>query len=143
MVHCAVFGCSNSQRKKEDANVHFFRFPKDQNLCQEWVSFCNRQDTVNAKTGSNNTHTLMTTSLAVLLSARICSVHFAPECLTKSMQHKLLEYSPKNRRRLKSDALPTERRPTSISTTPSKKGSTQVGTILETPSPKKLESKQK
>ncbi|KAJ3665372.1 hypothetical protein Zmor_000869 [Zophobas morio] len=107
MVHCAVFGCSNSQRKKEDANVHFFRFPKDQNLRQEWVSFCNRKDTVNAKT------------------ARVCSVHFAPECLMKSMQHKLLEYSPKNRRKLKSDALPTERRPTSMSTTPSKKGSTQ------------------
>ncbi|KAJ3650427.1 hypothetical protein Zmor_016528 [Zophobas morio] len=110
MSHCAVSGCSNRQLKcVKNRDIKFYRFPKAKDFCKEWVKFCGRKEIINVK------------------NARICSEHFTASCSYKSLQHKLLQYSPKNRRRLMPDAVPSEKGPIS----------TEAG-IVELASPKKI-----
>lgn len=61
---CAVLGCNNSNYKGKSGNrnntkkIRFFAFPKDQQLCKQWVVFCGRTDNFNTNT------------------SRICCEHF-------------------------------------------------------------------
>ena len=54
MATCAVSGCKNNQRKTK--NVHFYRFPKDPELCEKWVQFCNSTRVLNTKNGKSSSH---------------------------------------------------------------------------------------
>ena len=112
MMHCAVFGYSNSQRKKGNVSAHFYRFPKDQNLCGEWVSFYHKQDTVNTKTGHITFNAYM---LCAFYSRMFCEVNARQTVGIPSQEQERLTF----------DALPTECRPTSMNTTPSNKGSNE------------------
>ncbi|KAJ3654348.1 hypothetical protein Zmor_013541 [Zophobas morio] len=66
---------------------------------------------------------------------RMCSLHFAAQCFYKSLQHRLLEYSPKCRRRLMPNAIPTKNGFNKSKLSPSPKGCTQIQHIVETASP--------
>ncbi|KAJ3640227.1 hypothetical protein Zmor_003540 [Zophobas morio] len=68
-------------------------------------------------------------------ATRMCSLHFAAQCFYKSLQHRLLEYSPKCRRRLMPNAIPTKNGFNKSKLSPSPKGCTQIQHIVETASP--------
>lgn len=90
MVYCAVVGCSNNNNKKSKdvSDCRFFRFPKDKQVCEQWILKCYQQHKFNVKT------------------ARICSDHFLESdyCL----KEKLLKL-PQNKWKLKCDAMPSVR----------------------------------
>lgn len=70
-MHCIVFGCKNNNKKKSKKKtqsnekphkkLHFHSFPRDQLLCDKWISLCRRPNPFNPKT------------------AHICSDHFRKE----------------------------------------------------------------
>lgn len=58
-MRCAVFGCnSNNNKKNSEIKICFFNFPKNGNLCKQWVFLCRRSDKFKPK------------------NSRICSKHF-------------------------------------------------------------------
>ncbi|KYN04404.1 hypothetical protein ALC62_04628 [Cyphomyrmex costatus] len=90
-MSCAVKGCKNynwKTRNMPGRKVQYFSFPKDNAMVLKWLEVCKKQDLSIAK-------------------ARICSVHFEPSCFEKSLQQKLLQYSPKRVRKIRKDAIPT------------------------------------
>ncbi|XP_068231002.1 uncharacterized protein [Palaemon carinicauda] len=87
---CAMFGCYNHDRHRQEKGISFYRFPRDPSLSKIWVSLCRRKDDFNVK------------------NARVCSVHFAPSDFGESLRHRLLDYHPINARKLKDTAVPTQ-----------------------------------
>ncbi|KYM75874.1 hypothetical protein ALC53_13939 [Atta colombica] len=97
MSTCQVKTCKNDHRKKEFRNVHFYRFPKEKTLMLKWKEACGKEN-VDVKNG------------------RICSAHFdAVAYKESSWMRPLLGYSPPQKRKLKSDAVPTLNLESSIS----------------------------
>lgn len=88
MVYCAVVGCSNNNNKKskEVSDCRFFRFPRNKQVCEQWILKCYQQHKFNVKT------------------SRICSKHFAES--DYRLKEKLLEL-PQNKWKLNSDAVPS------------------------------------
>lgn len=97
MSTCAVFGCNNHFRSTKGTDLKYYTFPKNEDLARQWMQACRRKDKVNPK------------------RARICSIHFKKECFFENLQHKMLQYSPKNFRNLKDDAIPTLHLPNAVS----------------------------
>lgn len=104
MVICAVANCNSNSNKKlkrnlnaqSDVVVKFFRFPiKEDDLCKIWIQKCCRKDKFN------------------VANAYICSKHFKAEHYVRNLRHELLNYSPKNSKKLKLHAVPTEELPSS------------------------------
>nr|CAH7725047.1 unnamed protein product [Callosobruchus chinensis] len=89
MPGCAVATCRNTNRKTKGSDVRYFRFPQDEDLSKQWINVCRRNDTINLK------------------NARICSIHFEQNSFEIPLRQRLLQYSPKNSRTLKCDAMPT------------------------------------
>ena len=113
MAYCSVMGCNTSQKKSK--GIHFYRFPKDPVLSEQWSAFC-RIPPVNTKNGNSISILHLTVEYShrfVFFVARICSLHFEDKFNYKSMQQIILGYSPKNRRRLVSTAIPTIKIPLS------------------------------
>ncbi|XP_022174189.1 uncharacterized protein LOC111036470 [Myzus persicae] len=89
MSWCTVKYCEiNKKKNHKDSNVRFHRFPKNPVFENKWILACGKSN-VNAK------------------SARICSTHFEDDSYVKPLIEKLLEYSPRHKRKLKQDAIPT------------------------------------
>ncbi|XP_055372764.1 uncharacterized protein LOC129606452 [Condylostylus longicornis] len=96
MVICAVFNCNSNSDKKLKRNMNdssfkqtkFFRFPKNKEIAKIWIQKCGRKDKFNIQ------------------SSYICSKHFVQEHYRRNLQHELLNYSPKNSKKLKDDAVP-------------------------------------
>lgn len=88
MVYWAVVGCSSNNNKKSKvvSDCRFFRFPRDKQVCGQWILKCYQQHKFNVKT------------------ATIYSKHFVESdyCL----KEKLLGL-PQNKWKLKSDAVPS------------------------------------
>ena len=98
MVICAVFNCNRNSderlKRNSDQNfrkqIKYFSFPSDKNIAKIWIKKCGRKNVINIK------------------NACICSKHFTVEHYKRNLQHELLNYSPKNSKKLKPDAVPTE-----------------------------------
>nr|CAH7759844.1 unnamed protein product [Callosobruchus chinensis] len=88
MPGCAVANCKNYNRVTKGSGVKYFRFPKNEDLAKQWVIACRRKDEINLK------------------NACICSKHFDNSCFEIPLRQKLLDYTPKNSRHLKPDAIP-------------------------------------
>lgn len=105
MVSCAVFNCKSNNNKKlkrnaggsvgAQDNIRFFRFPKNPSYAKIWMQKCSRKDKFNIK------------------NSFICSKHFTNIHYIRNLQHELLNYSPKNSKKLKPDAIPSENLPVS------------------------------
>lgn len=91
-MRCAVVSCkSDNQSKKTPCkNIKFFHFPKDLNLRKKWLDATKRKDKVNIKT------------------AVVCSKHFCESDYKVNLKYILLNYTPKNYRGLKDDAIPKQ-----------------------------------
>lgn len=93
-MRCAVYGChSDNQSKGFSQDVSFFTFPKDKKMALEWVRLCKREDKFN------------------VVNARICSNHFTKEDYVRNLRHELLQYTAKNYRSLKREAVPSQNLP--------------------------------
>ena len=44
---CAVHGCNTNQTNKGDIALH--RFPKNEEVKQQWIQLCKRADKINTK----------------------------------------------------------------------------------------------
>ena len=87
---CAVYGCSNTKVKTAGKGISYFGFPKDAHFRDVWVNLCRRADRINSK------------------NAVICSLHFTKDAYKDDMKSRLLGIdSPKNKRSLKEDAVPS------------------------------------
>ncbi|KAM0730419.1 THAP domain-containing protein 2 [Formica fusca] len=99
MQTCCVKGCkSRSDQQIKYKSIRFFSFPKNEKYRKIWLE-TSRVNNINMK------------------HARICSIHFQASCYQSSWQAPLLGFSPKTRRKLRLDAIPTEF--LNISTVPS------------------------
>ncbi|XP_008189778.1 uncharacterized protein LOC103311820 [Acyrthosiphon pisum] len=99
MPMCSVFGCktgSKSKLHKAVKGVRLHRFPKDEYLIKVWTQFCETTKSINIK------------------NAHICSLHFEKQYFSKSLIQKMLSYSPTNQKKLKTDAIPTIKRTSSV-----------------------------
>lgn len=67
---CAISTCKNYYSKNKDIAYHVF--PKEQNLRQEWIIKCKREDKFNVKT------------------SRICSDHFTASDYQRDLRNELL-----------------------------------------------------
>lgn len=97
-MRCAVCKCnSDNQSKKNpcDKTIKFYRFPKNSDLYKQWLNATKRKDKVNLK------------------NAVICSKHFLESDYKVNLKHRLLNYTPKNYRGLKDDAVPSQNLPQS------------------------------
>ncbi|XP_055538765.1 ras guanine nucleotide exchange factor P-like isoform X1 [Wyeomyia smithii] len=68
--HCLVMGCRNRQLLNQTNTRSYFRFPRDPDMCKQWVEFCNRPE-LWKKYAENGPEYLYK-------SSRICSDHFLP-----------------------------------------------------------------
>ncbi|XP_039449335.1 nuclear transcription factor Y subunit beta-like isoform X1 [Culex pipiens pallens] len=68
--HCLVMGCRNRQLLNQTNTRSYFRFPRDPEMCKQWVEFCNRPE-LWKKYDENGPEYLYK-------SSRICSDHFQP-----------------------------------------------------------------
>lgn len=82
MVWCAISGCKNNTKRKNE-NINFHIFPTDKDKQKQWIEVCGKN--VNVK------------------YARICSSHFKKDCYT--LKDNLM--NTKKYRKLKKDAVPT------------------------------------
>ena len=88
--NCSVFGCFNRQENTKGTNIKYHTFPKEKRYRDQWINACRRSDTINP------------------INALICSVHFRQEDYKDDMKSRLLGIpSPKNKRLLKEDAVPS------------------------------------
>ncbi|XP_066999116.2 zinc finger and SCAN domain-containing protein 31 [Anabrus simplex] len=104
---CAVFGCSNYEVQKDARS--FFRFPREEKMCDLWVLKCHRSDLdeLYKKEGT----------LRLNKRYKICSDHFQASDFRNPRQYS---------QGLKPGSVPTQNLPkvkTSIATAPSKRGS--------------------
>ncbi|XP_055387879.1 uncharacterized protein LOC129616308 isoform X2 [Condylostylus longicornis] len=121
MVICAVFNCNSNSDKKLKRNMNdssfketkFFRFPKNKEIAKIWIQKCGRKDKFNIQ------------------SSYICSKHFVQEHYRRNLQHELLNYSPKNSKKLKDDAVPTENLPSAIESKSSETVSERLGRYIK------------
>lgn len=97
-MRCAVVGCDSDNQSKRNPckDIRFFRFPKDHNLSKKWLHLTRRKDKLNVK------------------NAVICSKHFCVGDYKVNLKHTLLNYTPKNYRGLKEDAIPTQNLPLQV-----------------------------
>lgn len=91
-MRCSVFGCNSDKDSKKNPcpDVKFFSFPKDPVLQKKWLHLTKRKDKVNLK------------------YAVVCSKHFCESDYKVNLKHTLLNYTPKNYRGLKDDAVPSQ-----------------------------------
>lgn len=91
-MRCSVFGCNsdNESKKNPCPNVKFFTFPKDPIMRKKWLHLTKRKDNVNLK------------------YAVVCSRHFCESDFKVNLKHTLLNYTPKNYRGLRDDAIPSQ-----------------------------------
>ena len=97
MAICSVFNCKSNNDKRLKRNTEesvrketkFFRFPKDKAMAKIWIHKCRRNDKFN------------------ITNSYICSKHFTADDYKRNFQHELLQYSPKNSKKLKEDAIPS------------------------------------
>lgn len=76
----AIGGCNlDNQSKKNplNKNIKFHGFPKNSDLCKQWLHATKREDKINVKT------------------AAICSKHFLDSDYKIMLNYELLNYSPK------------------------------------------------
>lgn len=91
---CSINGCFNYWQKTKGTEITYFTFPKEKIYCDLWTSLCGKA--VNPK------------------NAAICSVHFQAEDYIDDMKARLLGIpSPRNKRKLKKDAVPSLHLPAS------------------------------
>ncbi|KAL1488838.1 hypothetical protein ABEB36_014633 [Hypothenemus hampei] len=88
MPGCAVYGCKSYSRKTKGTDIRYYGFPKQGDICAKWIAACRRKDKFNTK------------------NAYVCSLHFNETSFQTNLKHKLLNYTPKNNRNLKEDAIP-------------------------------------
>ncbi|KAJ8965193.1 hypothetical protein NQ317_008731 [Molorchus minor] len=67
-MNCSYKKCRNAYWacKKENKDLHFFRFPLDEHICRLWIDMCDRPDLLNKDIRS-------------LHNYRVCSEHFGNE----------------------------------------------------------------
>ncbi|CAH0546285.1 unnamed protein product [Brassicogethes aeneus] len=90
-MRCAILGCNSDNQSKKNPlnkNIKFHRFPKNIDLCKQWLHATKKKDNINVKT------------------AAVCSKHFLDCDYKINLKHRLLNYSPKCYRGLKDDAVP-------------------------------------
>jgi len=103
MVSCAISTCKNTVHNcKNDTEILFHRFPKDQILAQQWEAICKRGD---KKINVSN--------------ARICSRHFCSEDYERVLRAELTRSTP--RRILKPIAKPSQGLPLKEDIRPTKR----------------------
>ncbi|KAL5237249.1 hypothetical protein ACI65C_004659 [Semiaphis heraclei] len=95
MSWCAVKDCKSGRKKrcndKNDSDVRFFRFPKTSYYCDKWINVCGKN-----KNDIN------------LNNARVCSLHFEENAyVPKPLVETMFNFSPRHKRKLVSDAVPT------------------------------------
>lgn len=90
-MRCSVFGCDsdNESKKNPCPNIKFFSFPKDPIMSKKWLHLTKRKDQLKLK------------------GAVVCSRHFRESDYKVNLKHTLLNYTPKNYRGLKDDAIPS------------------------------------
>ena len=75
---CAVWNCGNTREHvinlKYGRNIALHRFPKDETICQQWISFIQKDNE-----GWNDNRSLKT-------MAFICSYHFTEDCFSNSFR---------------------------------------------------------
>ncbi|KFM79827.1 THAP domain-containing protein 1, partial [Stegodyphus mimosarum] len=96
MPSCAVYGCSNTNRKTKGTGIRYFSFPNNPDLINKWLIACKRKDKVNVK------------------YACVCSQHFNANSYHITMRQRLLNYVAPKCRILKPDAVPTENLPSCV-----------------------------
>ncbi|XP_066973174.1 52 kDa repressor of the inhibitor of the protein kinase-like [Macrobrachium rosenbergii] len=95
--NCSIFGCFNTKAKTKETGVRHFRFPKDEVFRDKWLHACRRADPVNPK------------------NAVICSVHFTLQDYAEDLKSRLLDTeSPRNKRALKENAVPSLNLPNGV-----------------------------
>ena len=70
VTYCAVFGCNSNAKQNKDLLFH--TFPKDEETRKKWVNACKRADKFNADNG------------------RICSLHFEKSAYARNLKYELL-----------------------------------------------------
>lgn len=51
MPGCAVATCKNTNKVTKGTNIRYFRFPKIESICKQWMVACRREDKINLKNG--------------------------------------------------------------------------------------------
>ncbi|XP_016992476.2 uncharacterized protein [Drosophila takahashii] len=90
-MRCAVKNCGNNNRNSNRKKWRYFHFPKEKELLQKWIDFCQRNN-INSAT------------------ACICNEHFAPDDFERNLQYEL-GFTRKNPTKLKPGSFPSLNRP--------------------------------
>lgn len=53
MPSCAVFKCTNTNRKTKGTDIKYYSFPSNKDLAKIWINACHREDSINLKNGKN------------------------------------------------------------------------------------------
>ena len=85
MVYCAAFDCNNDSRYTTGISYHCFR--RDEPLWSQWLAKISQAD------------------LLVSKKSRLCSEHFAPDCLERDLKAEILGLKPRSTP--KPGAIPT------------------------------------
>ena len=85
MVYCAAFDCNNDSRYTTGISYHCF--PRDEPLWLQWLAKISQAD------------------LLVSKKSRLCSEHFAPDCLERDLKAEILGLKPRSTP--KPGAIPT------------------------------------
>ena len=85
MVYCAAFDCNNDSRYTTGISYHCF--PRDEPLWSQWLAKISQAD------------------LLVSKKSRLCSEHFAPDCLERDLKAGILGLKPRSTP--KPGAIPT------------------------------------
>ena len=85
MVYCAAFDCNNDSRYTTGISYHCF--PRDETLWSQWLAKISQAD------------------LLVSKKSRLCSEHFAPDCLERDLKAEILGLKPRSTP--KPGAIPT------------------------------------
>lgn len=51
MPNCAVANCKTCNQSTKGASIKYFTFPKKEDLANQWVIACRREDKINLKNG--------------------------------------------------------------------------------------------
>lgn len=87
-MRCAIFGCNtNNKENNYDKEISFHNFPKEKNVCKQWIFLCRRKDKFNVKT------------------SRVCSKHFEPDDFFLNPLYE--QYGIKLKAHLKQNAVPS------------------------------------